>query len=232
MNVPFHLQSQTKLVHTDVPTCSWVIAVEFAGMKKRPAAAVAAAGPVLKKPSCRRHATAASPSSSSSASTKCSSASDSEDSIAIDTHCPAPVPQPLQPVSAQLSSVGDVPSDTDDDIAGADAPVVRSLEDAFRWFDDAARTHGGAAYVDMLFQKLDGLRMSTSFSGIGAADVALATIVNGIDRFKSENRAPVYRNLFAIEYDKDCQHELRLLPVPCALASIQQPHHLNKTRGC
>ncbi len=62
-------------------------------------------------------------------------------------------------------------------------------------------------YVSSLFAQLDGLRMSSAFSGIGAADVALATIEEGVHRWRADidNVARAcHRNLFCVEYDIEC----------------------------
>lgn len=54
--------------------------------------------------------------------------------------------------------------------------------------------------------------MSSAFSGIGAADVAVETLLEGI-RVHTD-RSMTYRNLFCIEYDSECQMELLSLGTP------------------
>eukprot|EP00971_Amphidinium_carterae_P144799 2868950-Amphidinium_carterae.3 len=92
------------------------------------------------------------------------------------------------------------------------SPVVNNLNDALGWFRDAVFRFGGSAYMKTLHQSLDGIWMSSAFSGIGAADVAMGCIVNGLDLRLDQK--PTVANKFAIEKFKESQFELRCLPHP------------------
>ena len=93
-----------------------------------------------------------------------------------------------------------------------DVPCVETLDQCIKWFDDCVGRYGGERCIKELADKLDGLVMSTAFSGIGAADVAMETLLHGIQTY---THLPVaYRNAFAIEYNEDCQKELQLLGTP------------------
>ena len=78
------------------------------------------------------------------------------------------------------------------------------------WFQDFIQRFGGKACCQRLFMSVDGLTMSSAFSGIGAADVAIHTIQCGLEHVLGKK--PRIRNLFAVEFLAQSQEELLLLP--------------------
>ena len=77
-------------------------------------------------------------------------------------------------------------------------PRVESIDDAMNWFRDFIERYGGIDCCRRMFESVDGLTVSTAFSGIGAADVALDTILCGLNHFLGKK--PVIHNLFAVEF--------------------------------
>lgn len=93
-----------------------------------------------------------------------------------------------------------------------EVPVVRELAGALNWFNDSAQRCGGAEYLQRLGRQLEGIRVSTAFSGIGAADVAVEAIAKGLEHHLQRPVRTV--NCFAIEWSKEGQLELQCLPNP------------------
>ena len=63
--------------------------------------------------------------------------------------------------------------------------------------------------METVLCRVQGLTLSTSFSGIGAAEVALGTIARGL--VSASGTEVIWSNLFAVEINKECQMELQCL---------------------
>eukprot|EP00959_Pyramimonas_sp_CCMP1952_P097124 2030086-Pyramimonas_sp.AAC.1 len=100
-------------------------------------------------------------------------------------------------------------------------PVVESLEQCINWFDDCVGRYGGSNWLERFAQQLAGIQLSSSFSGVGAGDIAMEMLIEGVRRHMSSScggcatiASPHHRNLFCVEFDRECQMELQLLPTP------------------
>ena len=113
-----------------------------------------------------------------------------------------------------------------------DVPCVETLDQCIKWFDDCVGRYGGERCIKELADKLDGLVMSTAFSGIGAADVAMETLLHGIQTYTHLPAA--YRNAFAIEYKRvsltasilGMQPTVRDELLGCSIASTWSAHQV------
>ena len=59
-------------------------------------------------------------------------------------------------------------------------PIVRSLEEALGWLSDMCSRCGGRPFINTVYRHMQGVTVSTAFSGIGAAEVALGSIERGL----------------------------------------------------
>ena len=96
--------------------------------------------------------------------------------------------------------------------------VVRSLSDTLGWFqhvvEQLAAVEGleESAICSKLHAAVHKLRLSTAFSGIGAAEVALSTVAHGLQEIVQSDCVP--KTLFGVEWYGESQNELRCLPEP------------------
>ena len=88
-------------------------------------------------------------------------------------------------------------------------PIVRSLEEALGWFSDICSRCGGRPFMNRVYRHMQGVTVSTAFSGIGAAEVALGTIERGLATAGMQELS--VRSLFAVEINTECQIELQCL---------------------
>lgn len=97
-----------------------------------------------------------------------------------------------------------------------DLPVVRSIAECQSWCYDIINRSGGKRAAEDIANKINGLRFSTSFSGVGAPDVAVDVLKHAAQEWlglEPEHRVK-YDCIFAVERDFVCQYELQLLPEP------------------
>ena len=165
-------------------------------------------------PSVTPHASSSDCSSSSESLT--SSTSSTSDNADPQSPLGSPPPGPAAPAHVSLddSDCELEPFAVPDVLPGhdPDLPTVKSLKDVFNWFNDMIHRFGGRDFANSLFDQLDGITMTSAFSGIGSADVAMHMLHQ--DLLGETGKSFRYRNVYAIEWEPQCQYELRLLPKP------------------
>ena len=94
-------------------------------------------------------------------------------------------------------------------------PVVRSLEDTYRWVDHCVHMvhhHLGVDALERLERSIMSTSVSTAFSGIGVAELANSTVAHAIHSYTGKRL--VQQNLWACEWRTESRYELMMAQHP------------------
>ena len=99
-------------------------------------------------------------------------------------------------------------------------PEIKTLEDASRWahYNLARLSQHLSCYDDdpevALGTAFDRLSLSTAFSGVGGVEVSKGILGDALAQGSSGRYGRHGKNLFAIEWNEEAQHELKCFPCP------------------